>query len=57
MVLRGSDFFTAALFAIADLWCSAISGEIERGILPCDRDGAYIDELLIAASLPEAETL
>lgn len=36
--------------------CYAIADEIKHGILPFDRDGAYIDELLIAASLAEAES-
>jgi transcriptional regulator with XRE-family HTH domain len=36
--------------------CYAIAAEIQRGTLPFDRDGAYIDELLIAASLAEAES-
>lgn len=35
--------------------CYAISDEIERGVLPFDRPGAYIDELLVAAALPEAQ--
>ncbi|MBD7956843.1 hypothetical protein H9651_04280 [Microbacterium sp. Sa4CUA7] len=35
--------------------CYAISHEIQRGILPFNRPGAYIDELLIAAALREAE--
>lgn len=35
--------------------CYAISDEIERGVLPFDRSGAFVDELLIAAALPEAE--
>lgn len=35
--------------------CYAISDEIENGVLPFNRDGAYIDELLIAAALTEAK--
>lgn len=35
--------------------CYAVSEEIRLGVLPFDRPGAYIDELLIAAALPEAE--
>ncbi|TFC85948.1 hypothetical protein [Cryobacterium sp. TMT3-29-2] len=37
--------------------CYAVSDEIERGVLPFDREGAYMDELLVAASLSEAETM
>ncbi len=35
--------------------CAALCEEIERGVLPFDRDGCFFDELLIGAVLPEAE--
>lgn len=37
--------------------CDAVSEEIEQGVLPFDRDGCFFDELLVGASLPEAETI
>ena len=37
--------------------CYAISDELERGVLPFDRDGIFIDELLIGAAMSEAEDL
>jgi transcriptional regulator with XRE-family HTH domain len=35
--------------------CYAIADEIGRGVLPFDRPGAYIDELLVGAALRQAE--
>lgn len=35
--------------------CYALSDEIERGVLPFDRPGPFIDEVLIAATLSSAE--
>lgn len=37
--------------------CYAISDELQEGILPCDRPGPLIDEVLIGASLDEAQDL
>jgi hypothetical protein len=37
--------------------CDALSEEIERGVLPFERDGCFFDELLIGAALPEAEAI
>ena len=37
--------------------CYAVSDEIEAGVLPFHREGAYIDELLIATALAEAEDM
>ena len=35
--------------------CYAVSDEIAKGVLPFDREGAYMDELLIAMSLSDAQ--
>jgi transcriptional regulator with XRE-family HTH domain len=35
--------------------CYAVSDEIERGVLPFDRDGCFFDELLMACALREAQ--
>lgn len=37
--------------------CYVISDEIESGVLPFDRQGPFIDEVLIAASIDGAKTL
>lgn len=37
--------------------CYAVSDEIESGVLPFDRPGALIDEILIGAALDGAQTL
>jgi DNA-binding XRE family transcriptional regulator len=34
--------------------CDAVAGEIERGVLPFDRDACFFDELLIGAALRQA---
>lgn len=34
--------------------CSVIAREIEKGILPCDRPGPYIDEVLFGAAMHTA---
>jgi len=34
--------------------CHAVADEIQMGVLPFDRPGAYFDELLVAAALAEA---
>lgn len=37
--------------------CDALSEEIERGVLPFERDGCFFDELLIGAALADAEAI
>jgi hypothetical protein len=37
--------------------CDALTEELERGVLPFDRDGCLFDEMLIGAALPEAEAI
>lgn len=34
--------------------CTVIAREIEGGVLPCDRPGPYIDEVLFGAAIPAA---
>lgn len=36
--------------------CREIAGEIEDGVLPCDRPGPYIDEVLVGAAMSSAAT-
>ncbi|MGL5828098.1 MAG: helix-turn-helix domain-containing protein, partial [Angustibacter sp.] len=37
--------------------CSAIANEIELGVLPFDRDGPFIDEVMVGAAMGEAADL
>jgi len=37
--------------------CRAVSDEVQRGVLPFDRDGCFFDEVLMAAALQEAPSL
>jgi transcriptional regulator with XRE-family HTH domain len=37
--------------------CDVLAEEIERGVLPFDRDGCFFDELLVGAVVPEAEAI
>lgn len=61
-----SDFDLRVLMLVAEnrAWvqavrqrCSAIPQEIQLGILPFDRPGAFIDEVLIGAALQDAPAL
>lgn len=44
-----------AFAAMALERCLTVHGEIERGVLPFERDGCYFDEVLMGAALQKAE--